>query len=151
MANTINMIEQAENQNIVFSRCFPMSGEGKRAMDCKMYDKCLYKAAIGDWESFNCDWCEYEDHGALSFIDSAFRIEFHGLDLTLENDLKNGMVDLFADYTSISSNRYKRTYDGGTFAHWQIALAYAKYLFPRVSSTSRLIVTDHPSDAMKRK
>lgn len=109
MAKAINMIEQIENKDIVVLKNFPMEGVGKRDMDCEMYDKCLYKAAIKDWESFNCDECEYESHGAFSFIDSAFVPEFEELDLTFENNLEMERVDLFTYFTSISFKMFKRT------------------------------------------
>ena len=78
-------------------------------MCCEMYDKCLYKAAIKDWESFKCDGCEYEGRGDFSFIDSIFISAFEELDLTFEDDLEIELFNLFNNFKSKSSKMFKRT------------------------------------------
>jgi len=88
------MIIQAKNHDTATLGGFPLEGIGKRAMGCKMYDKCLYKAAVKDWDSFNCDGCGYEGRGAVEFIDSAFIPEFEDLDLKVENDQEMELIDL---------------------------------------------------------
>ncbi len=64
----------------VLSR-FPMEGEGKRALGCNVYDKCLYEAAILDWASFNCERCRYEAKGPMETIDQITSPKFE-TDLT---------------------------------------------------------------------
>lgn len=51
---------------------FPIEGIGRRAMMCNRYDKCLYKAAVKDWEAFNCEGCRYENKGMADFCPSEF-------------------------------------------------------------------------------
>lgn len=53
---------------------FPKRGIGRRAMFCKRYDNCLYKAAVKDWETFNCEGCRYEECGQVDFSPSEFVI-----------------------------------------------------------------------------
>jgi hypothetical protein len=102
MTKARSMIEPAGNQNSIALRNFPIEGMGKRVMDCEMYDKCLYRAAIKNWESFNCDGCKYKGQVSFSFIDSVFIPEFEELDLMFENDLEMERVDLYTYFTSIS-------------------------------------------------
>ncbi|MBA3012948.1 MAG: hypothetical protein KKF12_18490 [Proteobacteria bacterium] len=94
MTETISTIKQAESQDTAVLDDFPIEGMGKRAMGCKMYDKCLYKAAVADWDSFNCDGCEYEGQGALEFIDSAFIPMLEASEFIYEDDLETQLVDL---------------------------------------------------------
>jgi len=101
MTESINMIKQAGNHHSVNFTHFPLKGIGERAMGCKMYDKCLYKAAVNDWYSFNCEGCNYEDRDYLEFIDSAFMPEFEEPDLTPEEDLEMELVDLSVNFPSI--------------------------------------------------
>ena len=51
---------------------YPKEGIGKRSLTCKRYDKCLYKAAVKDWDCFNCEGCRYEAHGHIDFIPAEF-------------------------------------------------------------------------------
>ena len=102
MTEAIDMMGQAGNQDTAALRNFPIEGIGKRAMGCGMYDKCLYKAAVKDWDSFNCDGCEYEGRGALEFIDSEFIPLFEEPDLTFEEDREMELVDLSVTFSSLS-------------------------------------------------
>lgn len=102
MTETISMIKQAESQNTAILDNFPIEGMGKRAMGCEMYDKCLYKAAIADWDSFNCDGCEYEGRGALEFIDSAFIPMLEASEFIYEDDLEMELIDLVFNLPSLN-------------------------------------------------
>ena len=102
MTEAIDMIGQAGNQDTSILGSFPVKGMGKRAMGCGIYDKCLYKAAVKNWDSFNCDGCEYEGRGALEFIDSEFIPEFEEPDITFEEDWEMELVDLSVTFSSIS-------------------------------------------------
>jgi len=102
MIETISMIKQTENQDTAVLKNFPIEGMGKRAMGCKMYDKCLYKAAIADWDSFNCDGCEYEGRGALEFIDSAFIPMLEASEFIYEDDLEMELIDLVFNLPSLN-------------------------------------------------
>ena len=51
---------------------FPKEGLGKRALFCRRYDHCLYKAAVKDWDTFHCEGCHYEKAGDVNFIPSEF-------------------------------------------------------------------------------
>ncbi len=101
MTESINIIEQAKNQDTTAFSNFPIEGMGKRAMGCKMYDKCLFKAAVNDWYSFNCDGCNYEGQCALEFIDSAFIPELDDSDLPFEDDIEMELVDLSVNLQSM--------------------------------------------------
>lgn len=102
MTEILNMTKQAQSPYVAVLDDFPIMGIGERAMGCKRYDECLYKAAVKDWDSFNCEGCEYEGRGALEFIDSAFIPEFIEPDMTFEEDLETELVDLFANFSSRS-------------------------------------------------
>ncbi len=102
MTEAINMMKQAGNHDTATLEGFPLEGMGKRAMGCKMYDRCLYKAAVKDWYSFNCDGCGYEGQGALEFIDSAFMPEFKEPDITFEEDLEMELVELVFNLPSLN-------------------------------------------------
>lgn len=51
---------------------FPKEGIGRRALFCKRYDDCLYKAAVKDWETLNCEGCHYAKAGEVNFMPSEF-------------------------------------------------------------------------------
>lgn len=53
-------------------KLFPKEGIGRRAMACPRYDHCLHKAAVKDWETFNCEGCLYEKKGRADFLPSEF-------------------------------------------------------------------------------
>lgn len=71
---------------------FPVKGIGQRAMGCDQYDNCLYKAAVEDWDSFNCEQCDYEGRGATEFIDPVFIPELE--DDTTVDDSEKELIDL---------------------------------------------------------
>lgn len=100
MIGTIDMIRQTENQNTAVLENFPIEGMGKRAMGCDRYDKCLYKAAMADWHSFNCDGCEYEGQGALEFIDPYFIPMFE--EPVAEGDQEMELIDLVFNLPSLN-------------------------------------------------
>jgi hypothetical protein len=96
------MAKQPESPNIAVLKNFPIKGVGIRAMGCKMYDKCLYKAAIADWDSFNCVGCNYEGRGALEFIDLDFIPILEVSEFLYEDDLETELVDLTFNSSSLS-------------------------------------------------
>jgi hypothetical protein len=71
-------------------------------MGCDRYDKCLFKAAIADWNSFNCDGCEYEGQGALEFIDPDFIPMLEVSEFLYEDELEIEMVDLADTFSALS-------------------------------------------------
>ncbi|NOZ36837.1 MAG: hypothetical protein GXP11_01995 [Gammaproteobacteria bacterium] len=102
MSENMNASNPVRNQNLTILSRFPVEGIGRRYLWCKCYDKCLYKAAVNNWYSFNCDGCEYEDQGTLEFIGSAYIPELEEPDLTPEEDLETEMVDLSVNFLPIS-------------------------------------------------
>ena len=71
---------------------YPLKGWGIRDIGCNMYDTCLDKAAIEDWDGFNCEGCEYSGRSAFCFLDLSFVPDLAddiGFDIQ-----ENGMLDL---------------------------------------------------------
>ncbi len=75
----------------------PVEGYGIRAMGCRMYDACLYQAAIKDWCSFNCEDCAYDDKYALEFIDPAVIPDLIEPEAITEADLETELIDFVYD------------------------------------------------------
>lgn len=88
------MIEFA-NQHC--QNCSPSEGLGLRAMGCKMYDSCLYEAAVKDWDSFNCESCNYENKTALEFVDLANIPDLIDQEIMLEDNQEVEAIDLFTE------------------------------------------------------
>lgn len=88
---------------------YPVKGIGQRAMGCDQYDNCLYKAAVEDWDSFNCEQCDYEGRGATEFIDPVFTPELED-DITVDDSEKE-LIDLVFHTPLLTSIRENLTYN----------------------------------------
>ncbi len=71
----IKMPERIKNNTFEDLIGCPEKGAGKRAFACDQYDSCLYQAAIADWESFNCEHCQYKAKGPMEFFEPIFTPE----------------------------------------------------------------------------
>jgi hypothetical protein len=58
-----------QNNDLKLFAPMPAKGIGARALGCDKYDECLYKAAVEDWPSFNCEGCLYKGRGVVEFIE----------------------------------------------------------------------------------
>jgi len=90
-------------------KSYPKQGIGKRAMACHRYDYCLHKAAVKDWETFNCEGCCYEKSGRVDFIPfefAPFEDDFDTMNTdeselsNLEMDCYKGLLAFFEEDTS---------------------------------------------------
>ena len=90
-----------EHHNTVYSgsvNCCPERGTGARAMDCNLYDKCLYGAAIKNWESFNCELCRYESKGVME------RIELPAVNAFEDDPIARDIEQEWVDYLIVVSS-----------------------------------------------
>ncbi len=94
-----------------FAGC-PMEGMGERAMGCRLYDNCLYEAAVKDWDSFNCEQCRHEGKGAMEFIDPAFVPELE--DDPVDEPPEMEMIDPVFSNPFLTSFKENLTYNDET-------------------------------------
>ncbi|MCG8530464.1 MAG: hypothetical protein MI749_07365 [Desulfovibrionales bacterium] len=85
------MINKGQNQPmdrpIILLVPMPDKGVGARAFRCDQYDKCLYKAAVQDWFSFNCENCHYPGKQGMDFVAPIIMPDF-------EDETPNGSTEV---------------------------------------------------------
>ena len=81
------MVNKIQNRSIHRGIPMPIKGVGGRAFRCNRYDECLYKAAIKDWFSFNCEHCHYQGKQGMDFIAPIVMSE-------IENERPNGPTEV---------------------------------------------------------